>query len=189
MRRGKQLPPIPGFGVVNGVQDSRVGGKHDAGIPIILVGTQITQRHIRQIVLKIVLCLLHQRGAVGQKQNVGHPFASAEHIGQAGRGSGFAGAGGHHQQMLAEPLIDLAADRPDGFFLIIPVGDFVVDGNAHQIQPLRAAVHQPLQIVFAENAADFSLGASLIVPEICFKAVGGEYHGAAAKFPFQAIRV
>ena len=91
--------------------------------------------------------------------------------------------------MLAEPLLYLPTYRPDGFFLVIPVGDFVVDGNAHQIQPLSTAVHQLLQVIFAENAADFPLWGSLIVPEIHFKAVSGEYHGATAKFSLQAIRI
>ena len=116
MRRGEQLPPILGLGIVNGVEDGRIGGKHNAGVPVVLVGTEIAQGHIRQIVFKIVLCLLYQCGPVGQKQDVCHPFAPAEYVGQAGGGSGFAGSGSHDQQMLAESLFDLPADCPDGLF-------------------------------------------------------------------------
>ena len=46
-----------------------------------------------------------------------------------------------------------------------------------------------MQVVFAENAADFPLWGGLVIPEIGFKAIGGEHHGAAAELPFQTVRV
>ena len=91
--------------------------------------------------------------------------------------------------MLAEPLRNLFAHRSDGFLLVIPVSDFVINGNAHQIHPLGAPVHQLLQVILAENATDLPLRGGLVIPEVGFKAIGGEHHGAAAKFPFQTIRI
>ena len=91
--------------------------------------------------------------------------------------------------MLAEPLRNLLTYRPDGFFLVIPVCDFVINGNIHQIHPLGAPVHQLLQVILAENATDLPLRGGLVIPEVGFKAIGGEHHGAAAKLPFQTIRI
>ena len=142
--RGKQPLPVFGFGVVDGVENGGIGGKYNAGIPVVLIGAQIAQGHIRQIVLEIVLCLLDQRRAVCQKQDIRHPFSPAEHVSQTGCGAGLAGTGGHHQQVFAEPLGNMSAHRPDGLFLVIPVGDFVINGGIFQIQPLGAAVHQLL---------------------------------------------
>ena len=91
--------------------------------------------------------------------------------------------------MLAEAQPYLLTHRADGRLLIVAVCDFVVDGYAQQIQPLRPAVHQLLQIIPAENAADLSLGAGLVIPEVRLEPVGGEHHGAASKFPLQTVGV
>ena len=181
MRRGEQAQSILALYIVDGVEHRRIGGEHDPGIPVILVGAKVAQGHIRKIVLKIILRLLDQRRPVCQKQNVRHRLAPAEHIRQTGCGAGFAGSGGHDQQMLPKAHSQLLADGTDGFFLIVAVGNLIVNGNCHQVLLLRPAVHQLLQIVTAENAADLPLGAGQIVPEIGLKAVGGEHHGAAAK--------
>ena len=186
---GKQPPPVPGPGLVNGVEHGGIGGKDDAGLSVVLVGAQITQGHVGQIVFEIVLGLLDQGGAVGQKQNVGHIVASAEHVGEAGGGAGLARPGGHHQQMLAESLFQLLAHRPNGLFLVVAVGDLVVNGHRLQLEPLGAAVHELLQVLPAENPAHRPLGPGGIVPEIGLTAVGGEHHGAASKLPFQTVGV
>ena len=81
MRRSKQLAPIFGFRIIDSIQNRWVSGKHNPGVPVILVGTQIAQRHIRQILLKIIFCLFYQRGAVSQKKNIRNPLAAAEYIG------------------------------------------------------------------------------------------------------------
>ena len=65
MRRGEQPAAVFGLGVVDGVEDGRVGGEHDAGVPVVFVGAEIAQGQIRQIILKTVFCLFNQRGAVG----------------------------------------------------------------------------------------------------------------------------
>ena len=46
-----------------------------------------------------------------------------------------------------------------------------------------------MQIVFAENAADFPLRAGLVVPKIGFKAVRCEHHRPAAKFSLQTVGI
>ena len=97
MGGGKQAFPVPGPGLVNGVEHGGIGGKDDAGLSVVLVGTQVTQGHVGQVVFEIVLGLLDQGGAVGQKQNVGHIVAPAQDIGEAGGGAGLARPGGHHQ--------------------------------------------------------------------------------------------
>ena len=189
MRRCKQLAAIFGFRVINGVQNSWIGRKHDSGIPIILVGTQIAQGQIRQIILKVVLRLLHQGGAVSQEKNIGNPLAAAEHIGQAGGSPCFPRTGCHHQQMLAKPLFNLPANSPYGLLLVIAVCNFIINGKVHQIQPFVPAVHQLLQIFLTEHAADLALRAGSVIPEIGFKSIGGKHHRTAAKFPLQTVCV
>ena len=189
VRGGEQLPPILGTGVVDGVEHGGIGGKHNAGAAVVLVGAQVAQGHIRQIPLEVVLSLLDQGRPVGQEKDVGDPLTPAEHVGEAGGGSGLAGAGGHDQQMLPETPLHLFTDRADGLLLIIPVGDCIVDGHAGQVQALGAAVHELLQVVLAENTADLPLGAAPVVPEIGGKAVGGEHHGAAAIPALQTIGI
>ena len=113
--------------------------------------------------------------------------ASAQHIGQAGCGAGLARARSHDQQIASEALRDMSADCPDGVFLVIAVGDFVVDCNGVQRLFLGAAVHQLLQIVLAEHPAHGTLRAALLIPEIGGVAVGGKQHRTAAKLLLQTV--
>ena len=189
VRRAKEPPPVPGLRIVNGIEDRGVGRKHDPGVPVVLVGAQIAQGHIRQIFFKIVPRLLDQGRAVGQEQDICDVSPTAEYIHQAGRRPRLACPGGHHQQVLPKPLHDLPAYRPDGLLLVVTVSNLVINGNSQQVFPLRPAVHQLLQVVFAENSADFPLGASLIVPKVRLEAVGGEHHGPPAKPALQAVGV
>ena len=144
MCRGKQRHAVLGLGVVDGVEHGGIGGKHDARGLIVLGGAQVAKRLVGQILFEVVLCLLDQRSAVGQKEHIGHMTAPAQHIGQAGCGAGLACACRHDQQIAPEPLRDVGADCPDGVFLVVAVGDFVVDCNGVQWLFLGAAVHQLL---------------------------------------------
>ena len=137
----KQRHAVLGLGVVDGVEHGGIGGKHNARGLIVLGGAQIAQRLVGQILLEVVLCLLDQRSAVRQKEHVGHMTAAAQHIGQAGCGAGLACARCHDQQIAPEALRDVGADSPDGVFLVVAVGDFVVDCNGIQRLFLGAAVH------------------------------------------------
>ena len=172
--RGKQRHAVLGLGVVDGVEHGGIGGKHDARGLIVLGGAQVAQRLVRQILFEVVLCLLDQRGAVGQKEHVGHMTAPAQHSGQAGCGAGLACASSHDQQIAPEALRNMGADSPDGVFLIVTVGDLIVNFDGVQRLFLGAAVHQLLQIVLAEHAAHRPLRAACFVPEIGGVAVGGE---------------
>ena len=187
--RGKQRHAVLRLGVVDGVEHGGVGGEHDTRRLVVLGGAQVAQGLVGQILLEIVLRLLDQRGAVGQKQHVRHMAAPAQHIGQAGRRAGLAGAGGHDQQVAPEPLRDVGAHRTDGVFLVVAVGDLIVNFNGVQRLFLGAAVHQLLQIILAEHAAHRPLRAACFVPEISGVAVGGEQHRAAAEFLFQTVRI
>ena len=68
--------------------------------------------------------------------------APAQHIGQAGRGAGLARASSHDQQIASEALRDVGADSPNGIFLVVAVGDFVINFDGVQRLFLGAAVHQ-----------------------------------------------
>ena len=91
--------------------------------------------------------------------------------------------------MLSKPLSDLLAYSTDGFLLVVAVCDSVIDRNGHQIFPFGTTVHQLLQIVFAEYAANFTLRAALIVPEVGFETIGREHHGATSEFSLQTVSV
>lgn len=71
---GKHALPVFRFHIVYGVQHCRVCREYDSCASVVLVRAQIAQRHIRQIVLEIVLCLFHQRSAIGQEQNIRATF-------------------------------------------------------------------------------------------------------------------
>ena len=185
--RGKQRHAVLGLGVVDGVEHGGVGGEHDARRLVVLEGAQVAQRLVRQILLEIVLGLLDQCGAVGQKQHIRHMAAPAQHVGQTGCRAGFSGAGGHDQQVAPEPLRDVGAHRTDGVFLIVAVGDFIVNFNGVQRLFLGAAVHQLLQVILAEHPAHGTLRAALLIPEIGGVAVGGKQHRTAAEFLFQTV--
>ena len=189
MCRGKHSLAIFCLYIVDGIQHCRVCRKYNSRAAIVLIGAKVAQRHIWQVILKVILCLLDQRGAVCQKQNVGDMLATTQYICQAGCGSGLAGTCGHHQQVLSESKTDLLTYCADCFFLVVAVSDTIVDGNGHQIHALCSAVHELLQIVFAEYAANSALGAALIVPEVGFKTVSGEHHGTATEFAFQTVSV
>ena len=183
----KQRHAVLGLGVVDGVEHGGIGGKHDARGLIVLRGAQVAQRLVGQILLEVVLCLLDQRGAVGQKQHIRHMAAPAQHIGQAGCGAGLACARCHDQQIAPEALRDVGAHRPDGVFLIVAVGDFIVNFDGVQRLFLGAAVHQLLQVVLAEHSAYGTLRATLLIPEIGGVAVGGKQHRTAAKLLLQTV--
>ena len=138
----KQRHAVLGLGVVDGVEHGGIGGKHDARGLIVLGGAQIAQRLVGQILFEVVLRLLDQRSAVRQKEHVGHMTAPAQHIGQAGCGAGLARASSHDQQIAPEALRDVGADCPDGVFLVVTVGDFVINFDGVQRLFLGAAVHQ-----------------------------------------------
>lgn len=173
-----------GFGVVNGVEYGWVGGEDDAGVSVVFVGAEVAQGHVREVVFEVVFCLADEGSAVCEKEDVCDPFSAAEDVGEAGCGSCFAGAGCHDEQVFSNSELDLFTDCADGFFLVVSVCDFVVDGDVDEVEPFGAAVHEFLEVVFAEDAADFSLGSALVVPEVGFKAVGGEDHRASAEFLF-----
>ena len=185
----KQRHAVLGLGVVDGVEHGGISGKHDARGLIVLGGAQIAQGLVRQILFEVVLCLLDQRGAVRQKKHVGHMTAPAQHIGQAGCGAGLARARCHDQQIAPEALRNMGADCPDGVFLVVAIGDFIVNFDGVQRLFLGAAVHQLLQVVLAEHPAHSTLRAALLIPEIGGVAVGGEQHRAAAEFLFQTVRI
>ena len=113
--------------------------------------------------------------------------APAQHIGQAGCGAGLARASSHDQQIAPEALRNMGADCPDGVFLIVAVGDFIVNFNGVQRLFLGAAVHQLLQVVLAEHPAHGTLRAALLIPEIGGVAVGGKQHRTAAKLLLQTV--
>ena len=79
----KHTLPIFRLHIIYGVQHCRVRREYDPCAPVVLIRAQIAKRHIRQVVLEIVLCLFHQRRAISQEQNVGDVFAATEHIGKA----------------------------------------------------------------------------------------------------------
>ena len=67
VRRGKQALPALRLCIIDCIQHCRVGGKNDSGAAIILIGAEIAQRHIRQVIFKVILCLFHQCSTVSQK--------------------------------------------------------------------------------------------------------------------------
>ena len=115
--------------------------------------------------------------------------AAAQNVRQAGRRTGLARPCRHNQQVPAKPFHNLPANGTDCGFLVITVRNLIGNRESKQVFPPFAPVHEFLQVILAERAADLPLRATQIVPEIRFKAVAGKHHRPAPKFPFQAVRI
>ena len=81
--RREQRHAVLCFCAVDRIQYGGICREHDTGISIVLVTAQITQRHIGQIVLEIVLSLLNECCSVGKEQDIRDISAAAENVGKA----------------------------------------------------------------------------------------------------------
>ena len=174
---------------VDGVHDGGVGGEHDSRGGVVLVGAKIAKGHVRQVRFEVVLCLRDKRRSVGEEEHVGDVVPPAQHIDQAGGRSGFAGACGHDEKMLAHAAADFLAYGAYGCLLIIAVGDVVVYADVFKRQSGRSPFDDFFQIGLAEKEAYLPLGAALVVPEKGIEAVGREHDGALPETAFETVGV
>ena len=63
----KQAHTILALRIINCIQHGRISRKDNTGITVILVTAKVAERHIRKIILKIILCLFHKRSPICQK--------------------------------------------------------------------------------------------------------------------------
>ena len=138
-------------------------------------------------VLKDILRLVHQGGPVGQEEGVRNIAAPGEDIGQAHRSPGFPGARRHHQKRLPVAFFKMVADRPYRLFLIITVGNPVVDLNRAQLLPGGPPVNQPLQVI-RENTADPALWPGPVIPDKIVGTIGIKDDRPGARSSFQDNR-
>ncbi len=136
------------------VDDGLVGGKNDAAAFVFLFFGQVHRRQVGQVVVQVDLGLVDERIAVGQEQHTFDPAGLAQQVDNSRRHPRFAGAGGHHQQGFAVVFFQRFADGPDGFLLVVAVGDRRIDRRLGQRLPGGAAMHQGLQFVFGIKAID-----------------------------------
>ena len=80
--RREQRYAVLCFCAVDRIQYRRICREHDPSISVVLVTAQIAQRHIGQIVLEIVLCLLNECRSVCKEQDICDISATAQNIGQ-----------------------------------------------------------------------------------------------------------
>lgn len=113
----------------------------------------------------------------------------AQHIDQAGGGSGLPCACGHDEQMLSHAAADLLAHGADGRLLIIAVGDGVTDSDALKWEPGRPPLDDPFQIGLAEYAAHLALGAAFVIPEKGIEAVGREHDGTLPETELKTVGI
>ena len=189
VRRCKQPVPILPATVIDGVEHRRIGREHDARILVILVRAEIAQRHVREVLLKGVFRLLDECGTICEEENIGHIPATAEDINQRSRRSGLSGTGRHDQQILAEALLHMIADRTNRLFLVVTVRNLIIDGDFIQLLMIRTPIDQSLQIILAENAVHLSLRTALIIPEVGVEAVRREHDRPATVLPLQTVCV
>ena len=128
--RRKQWHTVLGLGIVYGVKYRGISREHDTGVPVVLVAAQVTKRHIRQIVLEIVLCLFDKSCSVSKEQYIRNVTAAAENIGQAGCCSGLSRTSCHYKQSLTEALLDVVTHSADSFLLIVAVGYLVINRDS-----------------------------------------------------------
>ena len=189
MSRRKELAALLRFDGIDGIQDRRVRGKYDAGVLVLGAVQEVAQGHVRQMRFKIVSRLLDQRRPVRQKKGIGNIAAAGQHVGETRGRSGFAGACGHDQQRPSVSILDIAADSANGFFLIVAVGNTVLNHHGFQLFLLGPAAQQLLQIRLGKNPAGPALRRSQIVPNVGIKAVGHKQNRTPAGHFFQTICV
>ena len=131
--RCKQPISVLSPAVIDSIKHRRIGREHDARILVILVGAEIAERHVRQVLLKGVLRLLDKCGTICEEKNICHIPATAEDIDQRRRRSGLSGTGRHHQKILAKALLHMIADRTNRFLLIVAVRNLIIDGDVIQL--------------------------------------------------------
>ena len=171
----------------NGIEHCGICRKYNSGISVFFIDTEITQRHPRQIVLKIFFCLLYQSCAICQKKYICHIAASTQHICQTGGCSCFSSSCCHDQQMFSFSHHDFLTNGTNSFLLIIPICDFIINLDFRQIFTHGTAIHQFLQITFAEYTDNWMFCSAHIIPEICIKTICRKHHGFSAIFPFQTL--
>ena len=135
--------------VIDQIDHGLVGGKDHAGICVAVQAAAGIERcgHVGQQLVEILMRLPHEAGAVGEKQYVFDPIRLHQHV-HAGDGhAGFARAGGHDQQASAAHIGKRLAYAANGVFLIVAVGDIVVDGRVRDILSHGAAQLEQLQFL------------------------------------------
>ena len=189
MCRGKKPPAIWIPCRIDSVKHCRICRENNASIAILFVGKQVAQRHVRQVILEVIASLLNQCCTVGQEKNIRHMTTTGQYIDQAGCGSSLTCTSSHDEQVLTETVHDVIADCTDGFFLVIAVGNLIVDNNSIKILPLAAPGHELLQSILTEKTTYLALRGGLVIPKVCLEAVCREHHGAAAKPLLQTVRI
>ena len=135
--------------VVNQVNHRLIGRKDHAGIRIAVQAAAGIQRsgHTGQQLVEILVRLPHKAGTIGEKQHVFDPVRLHQHV-HAGNGyARFACAGRHDEQASAAHAGKRLAHATNRIFLIIAVGDVVVDGRVRDILPDAAAQLEQLQFL------------------------------------------
>ena len=189
VRRCKQPIPVLSPAVIDSIEHRRIGREHDARILVILVGAEIAERHVRQVLLKGVLRLLDECGTICEEENIGHIPASAEDIDQRRRRSGLSCTGRHDQKILAEALLHMIADGTNRLLLVVTVRNLIIDGDCIQLLMIRTPIDQSLQIILAEDAIHLPLRTALIIPEVGVEAIGREHDRPTTVLPLQTVCV
>ncbi len=180
------VPPL----VVDAVHHRRVGREHQPAVVLLLFLRQIDRRRVRQVPLEFPLGLRQQRVAVGQEQHAADPVLLHQHVHRGDGQAGLAGPGGHHQQRRPLPIQPVGLHHAaDGFVVVRPVDDLLVDRRGGDRLPAGPAVDQQLQFVLLVEPLDLARRVVLIVPHPGLVAVAVEDDRPLARHPLQAVGV
>ena len=184
---GEQFP-FPIFHRVDAVHHGLVGGKDAVGGVVVFLLAQVGHREIRQQVHKAALGLGDQRVAVSQEEDIFHPAVLEEYLHQSDDRAGLTGAGGHDQQGLPAVLGQRLTGGFDCPLLVVAACNVVVLLDVLEAGPHGPEVEEFLQVPLGVEGRHPALRAGPVV-QAGVKAVGEEYHRAAAIFLFQNLGV
>ena len=193
MRRRVHACPVLAAHRVDGVEDGRVGGEHDAGVPLVPVPAQVAARGLGQVALEGLRGLVDERHAVGEEEHVLHAPRPHEHVCEPRRNARLAGTRGHDEQALPVPFVEVGAGPLDGLYLVVAVGAAACYRLVHLHGGQRGDApppgHDALQVVSREDATHLARSGLPVVDEHHLESVGQEDERAVAELVLQAVRV
>ena len=142
------------------------------------------------MLLERVQRLVHQRDAIGEKENALRPVAPHQKIAQRDDHSRLARARRHHEERFAGVVrFERLAHASNGARLIVPLDDCLADFRVGQLPARRSPLDEQLQLVLLVEALHGARRMRDIVPHPVLIAVRVKDDRALPKLRFQTIRI
>ena len=174
---------------IDKVDHGLIRRERDTGIHISLASfVQHASRFIRKQLHEILMRLLHKRSSVGQEKYVLHPVVALQYIHQRDGHTRLSRTRSHHQQCFPALGIVMLANRLDGHFLIIAVGDVVLYREVRNVLSAPLLNHA-FQVVLGMETIESARRIAQSVYHKSLESVGIVNHRTHPVLLFQAIGI